>query len=323
LKHNPFVSVIILNYNCRKFLDKCLSSLLNTNYSGYQVVLVDNKSCDRSVEFVLQKFDNRLIKVIELDKNYGFAVGNNIGAKYVSGDYLIFLNPDTQVDPDWLKNMVYVLENDSSIGIAQPKLLLMDKKHFDSAGGYINSHGLVWTRGSGERDIGQYEKVEEIFYAKGAALMIRQNLWKRLGGFDPIFFMYDEETDLCWRVWDSGYKVAYIPSAKVYHVGGSVVKKVPYNLKYHEARGRLILLIKNHSLVDVFRCVPMTIILHILNVMKHALKGDGLTTLAITKGTFWCLFNFKNIWLARKIRVPQHNSRKLALENMVKRLLVW
>ena len=301
---SPFVSVVILNYNCRKFLGNCLSSALNTSYPNYEIILVDNNSNDGSVEFVLQKFNSNLIKVVKLTKNYGFAAGNNLGAKHANGDYMVFLNPDTEVDPDCLKNLVYALENNSSIGVAQPKLLLMNKKHacmhFDSAGGYINPYGLVWIRGAGEKDEGQYDEITEIFYAKGAALIIRRDLWDKLRGFDPAFFTYYDETDLCWRAWNMGYKVVYVPKAIVYHVGGGILKHVPYHLKFHEARGRLTILIKNYSLKNIFRYVPGVLLLHSFNVARQLAKGNGLASIAIVKGTLWCIFNFKRVWTVRK-----------------------
>lgn len=297
----PFVSIIILNYNCKKFLGACLSSVLNTNYFDYEIILIDNNSNDGSIEFVLQKFRNKFMKVIELTKNCGFAAGNNVGAKYANGDYLVFLNPDTKVNPDWVKNMVIALEKDPSIGIAQPKLLLMDKKHFDSAGGYVNPYGLVWIRGAQQKDEGQYDEITEIFYAKGAALIIRRDLWNKLRGFDSIFFTYYEETDLCWRAWNLDYKVVYVPKAIVYHAGGGILKHAPHHLKFHEARGRLILLIKNYSLKSIFRYVPITFLLQLFNIVRQLVRGNGLAAIAITKGTLWCIFNFKKVWTARKI----------------------
>jgi hypothetical protein len=300
LKEHPLFSVIILNYNCKKFLGACLSSVFNTSYSNYEIIFVDNNSEDGSVQFVRSRFNSNFIKVIELDKNYGFSIGNDIGAKYAKGDYLIFLNPDTKTHTDWLKELVSVLEKDSLIGIAQPKILLMDKRHFDSAGGYINPYGLVWVRGVGEEDQGQYNDIEEIFCAKGAALAIRRRVWEELGGFDSIFFIYNEETDLCWRAWNHGYKVVYVPRAKVFHLGGAVLNNIPHFVKYHEAKGRPILLIKNHSLKDAFRYVPFTIILQLFNVIRQLIKRRRSSAIAVFKGTLWCVTHFPKIWRARK-----------------------
>jgi len=298
----PRVSIIILNYNGKRFLHRCLSSLLKSDYPDYEVIFVDNNSTDGSVKFVLQHFKNmKNLKIIKLSKNYGFSIGNNIGAKHAEGNYLAFLNPDTEANPNWLKKLVEVMNSDSSIGVAQPKLLLIDSKRFDTAGCFLNPYGLTWSRGSEEEDKGQYDKIKEIFYAKGAALIIRRDLWSKLGGFDPIFFIYYEETDLCWRAWNHGYKVVYVPEAKVFHFGGAVLKNIPYHVKYHEARGRPILLIKNYSPKNVFRYVPLTIILQLLNAIRQLLKGSLSSALAVVKGTVWCIIHFGKTWRARKV----------------------
>lgn len=296
----PLVSVIVLNYNCRGFLGSCLSSLLNTEYPRYELILVDNGSTDGSLSFALQEFSSKGVQVKALSRNYGYAKGNNFGAKEAKGDYLIFLNPDTEVDPSWIRHLIREFEADFSIGIAQPRLLQGDRVHFDSAGCFINPYGLVTSRAYGEKDRGQYSSVTEISYAKGAALAIRRDLWKELGGFDPIFFTYYEETDLCWRARNVGYKVVYVPKAIVYHVGGGILKRVLYHTKFHEARGRLILLIKNYSSLNVLRYVPATVLLHFFNVIRQLTKGESIAAVAVTKGTIWCIPNFGSIWTARR-----------------------
>lgn len=272
---------------------------MKTEYSNYEIILVDNNSTDGSIDFISKNFKNNL-RLIKLDKNYGFSRGNNIGSRYARGEYLVFLNPDTKVEHNWLDQMIMMMQSNPSVGIAQPKILFFDEKHFDSTGGFIDCYGRVEVRGTGEMDIGQYEKTNEIFYAKGAALFIKSNVWKKLHGFDPIFFNYFEETDLCWRAWDLGHKVVYNPLSIVYHAGGGVLDSVPYHLKFNEAKGRLILLIKNHNLKNLFTCVPITFCLHFLNIFRQLFKKDAMSAKAILSGTTWCLINFKKIWIKRK-----------------------
>jgi len=302
LRKYPLVSIVILNYNSRKFLGRCLSSVFKTNYPNYEVIFVDNHSNDGSVDFVIQNFrDKKNFKVIRLPKNYGFSVGNNVGAKHARGEYIVFLNPDTEVDRDWIRNLINVLETDSSIGIAQAKLLMLDHKDIiDHAGGFINPYGFVSVRGRKEKDMGQYDKISEIDFASGAAMIVRRSLWKKLGGFDPIFFIYYEDIDLSRRAWDIGYKVVCVPQAKVYHVGSAVLRKVPYILKYNEAKGRLTFLLKKYSFKSILRYASFTFLLQLLNALRYAVKGDKTVAMAICRGTFWCLRNFKKIWLKKK-----------------------
>jgi GT2 family glycosyltransferase len=302
LRQFPSVSIIILNYNCKKLLFACLRSIMNMHYTNFQVVLVDNNSTDGSAEFILKSFNDKRLKIIKLNENYGFSVGNNIGVSYTNSDYIVFLNPDTKVDPDCLTYMMSSLECDSSIGVAQPKLIQMTNNLIDSTGGFIDKYGFVYSRGLNEQDYGQYDKDRLIFYAKGAALAIRRDLWNKLGGFDPIFFTYYEETDLCWRAQEHGYKVAYIPEAIVYHVGGASLAKAQYRLKYNEAKGRLILLLKHYSIKEIIRYVPITLFLHLLNVFRQLSRNNGMAAKAIILGTLWGFLNFRQIWKSNNYR---------------------
>jgi GT2 family glycosyltransferase len=299
VRNAPSVTVIILNYNCQTFLANCIESLLLTNYSNLKIVLVDNNSEDRSLELVKQQFGEK-IQILSLDKNYGFSKGNNFGAANKNSDYLVFLNPDTKVHPNWLHYLISTMERDSKIGIAQPKLLQMNGKLIDSTGGFIDSQGLVWNRGHNEKDLGQYDKSSNIFYAKGAALIIRNDLWLKLKGFDPLFFVYYEETDLCWRAWENGYKVAYVPNAVVYHASSGVLKKVPEFVKYNEAKGRLLVLLKHYSKNEIVKNCVILIIFHSLNTLRQFTKGNMRSGLAILSGTLWCLTNLRKILESRQ-----------------------
>jgi hypothetical protein len=251
---------------------------------------------------VRSRYNNSYIKIIELSKNYGFSIGNNIGAKHAKGDYLVFLNPDTKVDPDWLGNLVRVLESDPDIGAGQAKLLMLKFKYMiDHTGGFVNPIGLISVRGHNEIDKGQYNKICEIDFASGAAMIIRRELWEKLEGFDPIFFIYYEDIDLSWRVRNTGHKVVYIPQAKVYHAGGGVLNKVPFILKYNEAKGRIIFLLKN-STETIFIYMPFILLLYLLNILRYTLKGDIFTVRAIIEAIIWCFNNLKCILQKRHIR---------------------
>ncbi len=296
----PLVSIIILNYNCKTFLFRCLSSVFKSDYPNFEVILVDNNSKDDSISYVRKRFESeKRLKIVELSENHGFSIGNNMGSKYAKGKYLVFLNPDTETNPNWLHELVSAMNLDPNIGVAQPKILLMDSNRFDTAGCFINRFGLSWSSGAGEEDNGQYDKVKKISYAKGAAFIISADLWEKLGGFDGLFFTYFEETDLCWRVWKVGYKVLYIPTAIVHHVGQGSLKKISYRLKFHEAKGRIALLIKHYTVLDIFRYVPFLLGLSLFNVAYHIAKRNPFGAIAIIRGSFWCLFNLRAIWISR------------------------
>ncbi|MBO3809821.1 MAG: glycosyltransferase family 2 protein, partial [Candidatus Brockarchaeota archaeon] len=220
----PRISVVILNYNGLRFLETCLKSLLSSTYRDFETILVDNGSKDGSIEYLEKNFSKEpRFKIVPLGKNYGFAMGCNIGYKYTSpsSEFIFFLNNDTEIEYDCLEKIIRRMEKDASIGAAQPKIRSMkDKKKIDAVGGIMDYYGRTWFLGSNDYDYGQYDSVSQTFHINGAAIVVRRSVVEKIGLFDPAYFMYYEETDLCWRIWLAGYKVAVIPEAVVYHYGG-------------------------------------------------------------------------------------------------------
>jgi hypothetical protein len=246
------------------YVRDCLASVLNSNYPNFEVVFTDNRSSDGSIEYVSKTFGNdRRLKVIETGANYGFAKGNNIGAKYSTGHHLVFLNIDTIVDRDWLTILVEFLGSHRNVGIVQCKLKLMDdRKVIDCVGHFIDWFGISFVKGHGERDEGQYDTVNEIFAAGGAAFAIRRSVFRRLGGFDEDFFMLFEEDDLCWRAWIAGVEIMYLPSAVVYHKSGAIRSTMgAYRNLFLSRRNRIMSMLKNYSAWNLLRFMPISILL--------------------------------------------------------------
>jgi GT2 family glycosyltransferase len=204
----PKVSVIILNYNGKKYIERCLSSVFLTRYPSLEIILVDNASNDGSRELALSLFGKRTgFKLINSPVNLWISGGYNLGAQNSEGEYLIFLNNDTMVEPDWVTELVHSLSKDKSIGAAQSKILMLEKPRLlECAGGFLDPLGMPCERGSGEEDTGQYDRPDEIFYAKGAAMALPRDVFFEVGGFDDIYMSYFEETDLCWRIWLHGLR---------------------------------------------------------------------------------------------------------------------
>jgi len=222
----PLVSIIVLNYNGMKFLPGCLSTLLNTSYPNFEIIVVDNSSKDGSVDLIKRSFGSSpRLTVQQNERNFGFAEGNNIGARLANGKYIVFLNVDTQTDSEWLTKLVEVMESDESIGAAQNKLLLFDHSTIDSTGDFINFYGRGWMRGYGEQDKGRYNKADEVFSARGAAMIVKKQVLEEVGYFDPAFFMVCEDIDLSWRIRLRGCKVMFVPKSIVYHFGSGTRKE--------------------------------------------------------------------------------------------------
>ncbi len=207
-------SVIIVNYNGRQYLERCLDTLLPTLGPEDEVLLVDNGSTDGSPEWVERLFPS--VPIVHSPTNGGFGYGCNLAARHARGAYLVFLNPDTAVTPGWLEGLISALEA-PGIALATPCILLMDDpERVNTMGNDVHYTGLAFCRGIGApRPLtGEIEDVPAI---SGAAFAVRREVWEALGGMDPSFFLYVEDTDLSWRAWLSGYRCVVVPQSVVYH----------------------------------------------------------------------------------------------------------
>lgn len=307
----PLVSIIILVYNSLGFIENCMESVLRTDYENIEVIVVDNASNDGSPQYLQEKSgQQKKVTIIHNEVNTGFAEGNNIGARKANGKYLTFLNMDTTVTPHWIDEVLVVMEADDSIGACQSKLLLM--KHpefFDSAGDFIDKYGVMMRRGGDlpEKDRGQYDKVEEIFSARGAAITIRRELFERIGGFDASYFLTYEDIDLCWRVRLSLHKVVFVPKSVVYHYGGfSLAQK----RVFLSTKNWLTTLIKNYELQNLLRVItPVVSIVFGTALVESLVKKRPILSLQRVAGLLWVVLNLKLIW-AKRLKV-QSQIRKI------------
>lgn len=226
----PLCSIIVLNWNGKKHLNDCFKSLKKIDYPKYEVIMADNGSTDGSVKFVKKKFP--WVKVLKFDKNYGFAEGNNRAIKEAKGDYIIFLNNDTKVEKEWLWGLVFTA-NSSNIGICGSKVI-------DGSLGMIGRGSLNLL---GIPDIRTKDDSEsECFFVSGASLLIKRKVLRKLEYcFDPSYFAYFEDVDLCWRVRLLGYKVVYAPKSVAYHKGSGASK----TMKFYHYRNKIWTFKKN------------------------------------------------------------------------------
>jgi GT2 family glycosyltransferase len=294
----PMISVIILNYNGKNFLMDCLTSVLKSNYPNFEIILVDNASTDDSIKIVEETLGcSALLKIIKNDANLGFAAGNNLGAGYSKGKYVLFLNNDTLVEPNWIIELVNVLESDAKIGAAQSKLIsFSDKRTIDSAGDFVDYYGLSFRKGSWGVNEGEYDRIEEIFSARGAALIVKSQIFAAIGGFDSDFFFCYEDIDLCWRIRINGYKIFFVPKSRVYHIGSASSISSSKNV-FHIEKNRLFTLAKNMPLSYLAKYNPLTFTAgEILGDLMF--KRPTLLT-ARLRSIFWILKNFKEIWCKR------------------------
>lgn len=243
----PQVIIIILNWNGKEDTIECLESLKNITYPNYKILLVDNGSTDGSVDFFKRRYPE--IEIVENQENLGFAEGNNVGMRRAlekGSDYVLILNNDTVVDSHFLQELINLAEQDLKIGIVGPKIYYYDNpSKINSAGGTINWNvGAGINIGIGATDNGQFNHCLDVEYLMGAAMLIKNELIKEIGGFNQGFFLLLEDTELCIRAKRVGYRSVFCPNSKIYHKEGISGEKSPISL-YYWYRNRLLLL-KNH-----------------------------------------------------------------------------
>ena len=310
----PKVSIIIVNYNGKELLQKCLDSLLNVKYDNFEIILVDNNSTDGTVEFITKNHPS--IIIIKLDSNKGFAEPNNIAAKLAKGEYLLFLNNDTIVTPNFISEMVKVMETDKKIAICQ-SLLLKPDGSIDSSGDFIDDLGVVYNSKT------KIDEIREVSSARGASMLVRSDIFEKLDGFDQKFFVTFEDVDLCWRSWILGYRVLIIPTSIVYHEGGITIKKIKSEIAFHGFKNQLAMKITNFEPILAMRNMMLFFGIYGIRELKIWLDYtiSGSTKLSsteyedniapkpsfkvIAKSIFWILSNYG--YLLKKQRTINKN----------------
>jgi GT2 family glycosyltransferase len=244
------IAVVILNYNGIKHLQTFLPSIL-VNSGSAKVVVADNGSTDGSVEWIKTLSDK--VELLLLEKNYGFCGGYNRALRQIEAKYYVLLNSDVEATPNWLEPMLELMESDPQIAACQPKVKsYLLKTHFEyagAAGGFLDRFGYPFCRGrlfdTLEADQGQFDDTVEIFWATGACMMIRAEVYHRFSGLDEAFFAHMEEIDLCWRIRNEGLKIFYCGQSTVFHLGGGTLNATNPRKVFYNFRNGLMLLSKN------------------------------------------------------------------------------
>ena len=275
------VAIVILNWNGEEMLRTFLPSVLVCS-SGHdvEICVADNGSTDLSCRMLDEEFPT--VRQIKLDQNYGFAEGYNRALDQVDAEYVVLLNSDVEVTPDWLNPLVTFMDEHPEVGACQPKILSQKNRDYfeyaGASGGFIDSLGYPFCRGRifdvVEKDEGQYDTEIPVFWATGAALMIRKQLYQRVGGLDARFFAHMEEIDLCWRLRSRGYAIYCIPSSTVFHVGGATLNKENPRKTFLNFRNNLLMLYKNLPEKELRSVLRKRMFLDWIAAMVFFLKGN-------------------------------------------------
>ncbi len=320
----PEVAVVILNYNGKNFLQKFLSTVIQSTYVHLKVIVADNGSSDDSVAYIKANYPQ--VGILTNNINEGFAGGYNWALSNVRADYYVLLNSDVSVTPGWIEPIIALMENDPSIGACQPKILSQEFpelfEYAGACGGWIDTLGYPFSRGRVfdvcEKDNGQYNEAIPVFWASGAAMFVKAGVYHELGGLDASFFAHQEEIDLCWRMQLAGYRIMCCPTSIVYHVGAGTLprggKKVFLNF-----RNNLQMLIKNLPWQEKVWKIPARFALDAISAWKGLLTGDTDFFKAIMQAHFAIMRR----WFTRPLNSSYPAKKLNQLEGVYPKSVVW
>jgi GT2 family glycosyltransferase len=311
------VAIVILNWNGKNFLEQFFPTLIkHSSVEGVRIFVADNGSSDDSIDFLKKNYPS--IELIILEKNYGFTGGYNRALAQIHAEYFILLNSDIEVTEGWIEPVIELMDLQTEIAACQPKInSFVQKEYFEyagAAGGYIDKYGYPFCRGrilkEHERDNGQYDQISQIFWATGACMFIRADLYKKAGGFDEDFFAHMEEIDLCWRLKNMGYQIYFHPGSVVYHVGGGTLPNNNPQKLYLNYRNNLFLLFKNLPSKKRFSIVLRRMILDGASAILYLLNGSFLFFWSVVRAhlRFYC--SLKTLRTKRKNLDNLYNTYK-------------
>lgn len=274
-------AVVILNWNGSKLLEEFLPVVVkNSNRPDVEVVVADNASSDGSIDYVVKHYPE--VRIIELDQNYGFAGGYNKALQQVGADYFVLLNSDVAPGPGWLDPLIAAMQSDDNLAACMPKIKAYNQpayfEYAGASGGFIDIFGYPFCRGrilnEIEEDKGQYDEPLSVFWATGAALMIRSDLYKKAGGLDESFFAHMEEIDLCWRIKNMGYSIKVFPDSEVFHLGGATLDQLHPQKTFLNFRNNLLMMVKNLSGSCLLPIFFMRMLLDGVAALHFILRGE-------------------------------------------------
>jgi len=266
------ISIVIVNYNGLHYLKPCLESIYNQTYLDFEVILVDNASCDDSIVYIEEQYPD--VRIVRNTTNRGFAGGSNDGIKESRGEYVFLLNTDTVLPSLTLEKLFVATLQNSSYGMYATKMLYPDGR-INSTGICVALSGAAWDRGMGEQDIGQYDQIEEVLGPCGGAGLYRRSILDLVGGFDEDFFLYMEDVDLAIRIQQLGYHCLYVPDASVIHHHGGTAGVESDIAIYYGNRNILWYPLKNYPIWLLFMVIPWIVGRTIGVLGYYALRGKG------------------------------------------------
>ncbi len=330
----PLCSIIILNWNGEEMLRQFLSSVIrHTQLPNCEIVVADNGSTDNSLQVLRQEFP--IVKVLPFEQNYGFAEGYNKAIEATEAQYVVLLNSDVEVTPNWLKPILSYLDEHKDVAAVQPKVLkwtqgLENQKvhvfeHAGAAGGYMDTLGYPFCRGRimdyVEEDHGQYDTPADIFWATGACMIIRRDVYLKEGGLDADFFAHMEEIDLCWRLNARGYRLVCLPESVVYHVGGGSLAYNNPRKTFLNFRNNLLMIYKNVCAKQLRKILFARFVMDYMAACVYLLKGEWGNFKAVCKAR--CAFQKMRKVFTSKRKVNIEKTEVPYPKTIINRSIIW
>jgi len=270
MNENPLVSIIVLNYNAGELLLNCIESIKKSAYKNLEIIVVDNISTDKSQKICKEKYQD--IKLIQNDENFGYCEGNNIGIRKAKGDFIMILNPDTIVEPNCIRELIFAHERLGE-GLYQPKILSLNEKQvLQSTGNMLHVFGFGFAKDKGRKDEGIGEEIKKIGYASGTCLFTSRNVLDKVGLLDSFLFLYHDDLDLGWRASQIGINSYYVPKSKIYHVESYSLKWSAKKFFWLE-RNRKYCLLTHYSKKTYAKMLPTLLLVDFFVWFFYLSKG--------------------------------------------------
>ncbi len=319
----PLVSVLVLNYNGKRFLDDCFQSVLAATYPNFETYMIDNNSTDDSVEYVQQKYP--AVQIIQTGADAGYSRAYNIGFTKAKGMYFVLLNNDVKVEKNWLEPLVDASEQEPEIGALQPKLLSLRKpdefEYAGASGGYIDAFGYPFSRGrifqTIEKDQGQYDDIVRVFWTTGAAMFLRAEILSETGDLDADFVHHMEEIDLCYRINLAGYILKVIPESVVYHYGGGTIKYESYSKLYWNHRNSIFMMFKNMGSKKLIGFLVKRFGFDVITLIQCFIRLRFKQFIAVFHAYLWLVFHPGQLMKKRKHVQQKRNVNDQDISSLI------
>ena len=295
------ISVVIVSHNGRKWLEGCLASLQGQTYSNHEIIIVDNASTDDTVRWI--EFEYPQIKLITSMQNLGFASGSNLGIHNSKGDYILLLNNDTVADLRFLENLLIAFERVPNLGAVSGKIILMDEpSKLDNCGAFWTNTTFLYHYGyRQDESLSKFNGMMPVFSCNGAAMLVKREALDEVGLFDDDFWCYNEDVDLCHRLWIAGHECWYYPDAVVCHAKGATSSMMDSaNVQYHSFKNRLASYIKNCEMLTLLWVLPIHLALNILIGLLWLIRGDFKLSLSVFRALWWNVVNARSTFAKRR-----------------------